>query len=422
MILASGAEQAGGHERHDTPDGSGPEAARQQPMNPAERLKDVTGSPTLALAAKAKALAQAGKAVADFTAGEPDFPTPEAIKQAGIRAIQENRTRYTPVAGIPELRKAIANDLARRLGRPYAEAEVMVSCGAKQALYNALQVLCNPGDEVIIFAPYWVSYKPLVLVAGAKPVFVSTNEADGFQPDPAAVKRAITSKTRAVILNSPSNPTGAVIEESRLKALADLLKSARFDDRLCIISDEIYDQIVFPPARARSIVQVEPALIDRTILVNGVSKSYSMTGWRIGYAAGPKNIIDAMTRLQSHSTSNPTSISQYAALQAITGDQQEIQRMVGEFQRRRDALVNGLNGIPGLSSFNPQGAFYAWCNISGLKQPADTIAKRWLEEALIAVVPGEEFGSGDHVRFSFATSLDTIQEGVTRLTEWVQKR
>ena len=388
----------------------------------ADRLRHVAGSPTLALAAKAKALAKAGKAVLDFTAGEPDFPTPDPIKQAGVRAIQDNHTRYTPVAGIPELRKAIANNLAHRLSRPYADAEVMVSCGAKQALYNALQVLCNPGDEVIILTPYWVSYDPLVRLAAATPVFIETTEADGFQPDPAAVKRALTSQTKAIILNSPSNPTGAVIEEPRLKELAAVLKGARADDGLFIISDEIYDQIVFPPARSRSIVQVEPTLIDRTILVNGVSKSYSMTGWRIGYAAGPKNVIDAMINLQSHSTSNPTSISQYAALQALTGDQQEVQRMAVEFQRRRDVLVSGLNGIPGLSCFNPQGAFYAWCNISGLHQPADAVATRWLEDALIATVPGEGFGSHDHVRFSFATSLETIREGVTRLKQWVQTR
>ena len=387
----------------------------------ADRLRHIEGSPTLALAATAKALAKAGKPVLDFTAGEPDFPTPPAIKAAAIKAIEHNCTKYTPVAGILELRKAIANTLARRLGRPYADAEVMVTCGAKQALYNALQVLCNPGDEVVVLTPHWVSYEPLVLLAAAKPVFVETTEADGFQPDPAAVKRAITSKTKAIILNSPSNPTGAVIEESRLKELAAVLKGARSDESLFMISDEIYDQIVFPPARSYSIVQVDPTLIDRTILVNGVSKSYSMTGWRIGYAAGPKNVIDAMINLQSHSTSNPTSISQYAALEAITGDQREVQRMAEEFQRRRDALVGGLNGIPGLSCFNPQGAFYAWCNISGLKQPADTIASRWLEEAFIATVPGEGFGSRTHVRFSFATSRETIQEGVTRLTQWLHK-
>lgn len=388
------------------------------PVPLASRLQGVIASPTLALAAKAKALAKDGKPVLDFTAGEPDSPTPDHIKDAGISAIKANQTRYTPVAGIPELRKAIAADLNRRLGLSYGEAEVMVTCGAKQALFNALQVLCNPGDEVIIFTPFWVSYEPLVLLASAKPVFVHMKESDGYQPDPAAFKRAITPKTKAVILNSPSNPTGAVIEEARLKEIAAVLKGTN----AFVISDEIYDQIVFAPARARSIAQLDPALRERTIVVNGVSKSYAMTGWRIGYAAGPKPVIDAMSNLQSHATSNPTSISQHAALQAITGDQSQVQRMAQEFQRKRDALVGGLNALPGLTCFNPQGAFYAWCNISGLKLPADTVSTRWLDEALIATVPGEGFGSPDHVRFSFATSLDVINQALGRLGDWFKKR
>jgi len=388
----------------------------------AQRLRHVEASSTLALASKAKALLQAGKPVLDFTAGEPDFPTPQPVKVAAVQAIEQNRTKYTPVAGIAELRQAVADNLNRRLGTKYGAAEVMVSCGAKHSLYNALQVICDPGDEVIILAPYWVSYPPLVRLADAEPVFVETREADGFQPDPAAVRRAITSKTKAIILNSPSNPTGAVIEESRLKELAAVVKGARSDDSLFIISDEIYDQIVFAPAKPYSIVQADPTLIDQTILVNGVSKTYSMTGWRIGYAAGPKNVIDAMVALQSHSTSNPTSISQYAALEAIRGDQSEVQRMTSEFERRRNALVGGLNNIPGLSCFHPQGAFYGWCNVSGLKQPAEAVAARWLDEALVAVVPGEGFGSAEHVRFSFATSLETIDEGVKRLDKWVKER
>jgi len=381
----------------------------------AQRLRHVEASPTLALASKAKALLQAGKPVLDFTAGEPDFPTPQPVKAAAVKAIEQNRTKYTPVAGIAELRNAVADNLNRRLGTKYGAAEVMVSCGAKHVLYNALQAICEPGDEVIVLAPYWVSYPPLVQLADAKPVIVETRQQDGFQPDPRAVEAAMTERTKAIILNSPSNPTGAVIERSRLNALAEVLRRRR---DVFIISDDIYDQIVFAPVKPSSIVQVEPRLIDQTILVNGVSKSYSMTGWRIGYAAGPKNVIDAMIALQSHSTSNPTSISQYAALEAITGDQSEIQRMVREFERRRDVLVGGLNRIPGLSCFNPQGAFYGWCNVSGLKQPAETVAARWLEEAFVAVVPGEGFGSREHVRFSFATSLNTIEEGLKRLEQW----
>lgn len=386
----------------------------------ADRLRDVESSPTLALAAKAKALVKAGKPVLDFTVGEPDFHTPEHIKRAAVQAIERNQTRYTPAAGIPELRSAIANDLHRRLGDPikYAAAEVIVSCGAKQALYNALQVLCDPGDEVIILAPYWVSYEPLVKLAAAKPVILNTREQDGYQPDANLVKAAMSPKTRALILNSPSNPTGAVLNDRTLKELAAAVKGARSDDSLFIISDEIYDQLVFAPAKPCSIVQIEPALIDRTIVVNGVSKTYAMTGWRIGYAAGPKHVIDAMTALQSHSTSNPTSISQHAALAALTGDQTEVARMTEEFRRRRDRLVTGLNTLPGLSCLMPDGAFYAWCNVSRLGQPAETIASRWLEEINLAVVPGEGFSSASHVRFSFATPLQVIDEALERLRRW----
>lgn len=387
----------------------------------ADRLRGIEASATLALAAKAKALRQAGKPVLDFTAGEPDFPTPQPIKDAGVRAIQENRTKYTPAGGIPELRKAIANDLGHRLKLPYADAEVMVSCGAKHALYNAFQTICEPGDEVIILAPYWVSYDPLVRLADAIPKIVHTHESEGFQPDPAAIKSAINARTKAIVLNSPSNPTGAVIQKPRLEKIADMIRRSGSGDKLIVISDEIYDQIVFESAQSYSIAQIARDLIDQIILINGVSKSYSMTGWRIGYAAGPKNIIDAMTNLQSHSTSNPTSISQYAALAALTGDQSSVSEMRNQFQQRRDRLVNGLNQLSGLSCVMPQGAFYAWCNISKMKQTADAIAAKWLEEALIAVVPGESFGSKNHVRFSFATSLDTINEGLARLKKWVEE-
>ena len=393
-------------------------------MTLADRLQSIEDSPTLALAAKAKELAKSGKAVLDFTVGEPDFPTPAPIKDAAVQAIQANRTKYTPVAGIPELRSAIANDLHRRLGDPikYSAAEVMVSCGAKHVLYNALQVICNPGDEVILLSPYWVSYKPLVQLADAKPVIVETHEQNGFQPEMPAIRAAITPKTKAIILNSPSNPTGAVIKESILSELGGVVKGARRDDSLFIISDEIYDQIVFPPAKASSIVQTNPELIDRTILVNGVSKSYSMTGWRIGYAAGPQNVIAAMITLQSHSTSNPTSISQYAALNALTGEQQPVQQMREEFQKRRDRIVDGLNRLKPLSCFKPDGAFYAWVNVKRLGASADVIAAQWLDEALIAAVPGEGFGAPGYIRLSFATSLETIDQALERLSQWLSKR
>ncbi len=386
----------------------------------ADRLRGIEASTTLALAAKAKALRQAGKPVLDFTAGEPDFPTPQSIKDAGIRAIESDKTKYTPAAGILELRRAIANDVCRRLGPPgYDPTEVMVSCGAKHVLYNALQAICEPGDEVIVLAPYWVSYVPLVQLADAQPQIVQMREADQFQPDPSEIEQRINDRTKAIILNSPSNPTGAVIGEQRLKAIAEVIKRKSQGDRLVVISDEIYDQIVFEPTKPCSIFTVAPELREQMIIVNGVSKAYSMTGWRIGYGAGPKNIIDAMTTLQSHATSNPTSISQYAALAAITGDQRPVAEMRSEFQRRRDRLVNGLNRLPGLSCVMPQGAFYAWCNIGKLGQPAEAIAARWLEDALVAVVPGEGFGSKDHVRFSFATAMPVIDEGLASLKGWL---
>ena len=383
----------------------------------ADRLRGVESSPTLALAAKAKALQHAGKLVVDLTAGEPDFPTPEPIKQAGIAAIERNQTRYTPAEGTQELRAAIAADLSQRLGLTYAASQVVVSCGAKHALYNLLQVLCQPGDEVMLFSPYWVSYVPMVRLAGATPVLVPLQEAHQFQPDLALVRAAVTERTRVLILNSPSNPTGMLIERARLGELATL----SIERDLSIISDEIYDQLVYPPQHPCSIVQAEPKVVNRTMLVNGVSKTYSMTGWRIGYSVAPQAVTDALVALQSHSTSNPTSISQAAALQAITGDQAPVARMASEFQQRRDRLVKGLNRLPGLSCVLPDGAFYAWCNVSRLGQSAEVIAGRWLEDALVAVVPGEGFGSSEHVRLSFATSLQTIDEALVRLKRWLER-
>jgi aspartate aminotransferase len=383
----------------------------------AERLRHIEASPTLALAAKAKALAKAGKPVLDFTAGEPDFPTPEPIKQAGMQAIRDNHTTYTPVAGIPELRAAIAQAVNRARGTAYQAAQTLVTCGTKHALFNIFQALCQPGDEVLVFSPYWVSFPPLVHLAGAKPVIVDTREADQFLPDPAAVRRAVTEATRGLIINSPSNPTGAVIDEGRLKALARLA----IERDLFIVSDEIYDQLVYPPARHASIVQADPAVADRTILVGGVSKSYSMTGWRIGWAVGPQPWIEAMTNIQSHSTSNPASISQDAALAALTGDQSPVAAMREEFQRRRDRMVSGLNRLRPLRCLTPGGAFYAWCNVGGLGQSADAVAAGWLDGALVAVVPGEGFGAPGFVRFSFAVPLQRIEEGLGRLEQWLAK-
>ena len=383
-------------------------------MTLADRLREVEDSPTLALAAKAKALAKAGKPILDFTVGEPDFPTPEHIKAAGIRAILQNRTRYTPVAGIPELRAAIAASLTTSRSTAYQPSQVLVTCGAKHALYNIFQALTQPGDEVIVLAPYWVSFPPMIRLAGATPVIVPTRAADGFLPDPAAVRAAVTSRTKAIIINSPSNPTGAVIDRPRLAALARLA----IERDLILVSDEIYDQLVYPPAVHASVVQVEPKAADRTLVLGGVSKTYSMTGWRIGWVAGPQPWINAMITVQSHSTSNPASISQDAALTALTGDQTSVGQMRAEFQKRRDRLVQGLNGLPGVTCTAPDGAFYAWADIQGLAQPAEALAARWLEEIHLAVVPGEGFGGPGFIRLSYATSMDTIDKALERLRGW----
>lgn len=384
----------------------------------ADRLRSIEASPTLALAAKAKALAKAGKPVLDFTAGEPDFPTPAHAKEAGIQAIRADQTKYTPVAGTPELRAAIAAATNRQLGTAYQPNQVIVSCGAKHSLFNIFQSLCQAGDEVLIFSPYWVSYPPLVHLAGAKPVIVDTNEQDQFLPDPAAVRASLTDATKAIVLNSPSNPTGAVIDAGRLKAIAQIA----LERDLIVISDEIYDQLVYPPARHASIVQVEPRLLEQTVLVNGVSKTYSMTGWRIGYALGPQSWVEAMINVQSHSTSNPASISQHAALAALTGTQAPVEQMRTAFKDRRDTLVNGLNRLPGLRCTMPGGAFYAWCNVSALKQPAAAIAAQWIDEAMVVTVPGEGFGAPEYIRLSFAVSMPTIEEGLERLTKWCKQR
>ena len=384
----------------------------------ADRLRYVEGSATLALAAKAKALTNAGKPVLDFTAGEPDFPTPGPIKQAGIQAIRAEHTKYTPVAGIPELRAAIVDTVNRQRGTSYQPSQAIATCGTKHALFNAFQALCQPGDEVIVLSPYWVSFPAIVRLAGGTPVIVKTREEDRFLPDPAAIRAAVTPATRAIIVNSPSNPTGAVIDAPRLAAIAAIV----IERQLVVVSDEIYDQLTYPPAQHVSIVQAAPHVVDHTILVGGVSKTYSMTGWRIGYAVGPGPWIDAMMRVQSHSTSNPTSISQDAALAALTGDQQPVARMREEFQRRRDRLINGLNGLSPMRCSPPDGAFYAWCNVSALRQSSEETARQWLDEVLVAAAPGEGFGAEGFIRLSFAAPLETIDEALRRLRRWMAQR
>jgi len=385
----------------------------------ADRLKTLQPSPTLAMQARAKAMRAQGINVISFGAGEPDFDTPRRIKDAAIRALESGQTKYTEVGGIPELRAAVCHKLKRDLGLEYTPDEVTASCGAKHTLYNIVMALVNPGDEVMIPSPFWVSYPEQVRLLGGVPVPVETLESTGFDLDPAAVQRAVTAKTKILVLNSPGNPTGAVFSAAALRQVGGLAVERGF----WIVSDECYEALTYE-GRHVSIASLSPEIKARTLVVNTCSKAYAMTGWRLGYAAGPKVIIKAMTDIQSQVTSNPTSIAQWAAVEALVGPQDEVAKMAGEFDRRRRVIVEALNAVPGISCVMPKGAFYVFPNVSGL------FGKRWkggtlkgsadvcaflLDEARIATVAGVDFGSDAHLRLSYATGLDTINEGVSRM-------
>lgn len=384
------------------------------------RAQALKPSPTLAINAKEKALRAQGLDIAGFGAGEPDFDTPQHIKDAAIEAIARGYTKYTPVAGIEPLKDAIIEKFKADNGLTFKRDEVIVSCGGKHGLYNLFQALFQEGDEVIIPTPYWVSYPPMVELAGAKPVIVDTREEEDYQVTGGLIKKCITAKTRGIVLNYPSNPVGSVYTVENLAQIGKLA----VEHDLYIISDEMYEKLVYDGYVHTSIASIDKAFKERTIISNGVSKAYSMTGWRIGYTAGPKNIISAMSNIQSQSTSNPTSISQYAALAALTGPQDCIAIMVGEFQKRRDYLVRELTRIAGVTCYNPRGAFYAFPNFNNLlgrnykDKALDTSAaltELLLEEFHTAVVPGAEFGKEGYLRLSFATSMEVIQKGVERI-------
>jgi len=388
----------------------------------AQRTLGIKPSVTLAIAAKAGKLRAEGVKVANFSAGEPDFDTPERIKDAAIEALRKGMTKYTDVRGIEPLRDAVVQKYQREFGLSYRRDDVLVSCGAKHALYNVLQAVVDPGDEVVIPAPYWVSYSDMALLAGGVSKIIATSEKTEFHITADQLAATLTPRTRVFILNSPCNPTGATYERDELLAIGRILEN---HDCL-IISDDIYEKIIYEGAQFHNLAALCPALRKRTILVNGVSKSYAMTGWRIGYAIGPADIIGAAAKIQSQSTSNPTSIAQAAALEAIRGRQDEVALMVREFHRRRDAIVERLNQIDGIRCLKPQGAFYVFPNVSGLfgKRAKDKIlsapcdvADFLLEEAKAAVVPGEDFGSKEHVRFSYATSLDEIEQGCASIRD-----
>lgn len=388
-------------------------------MHISSRLDAIAPSATMAIDARQKAMKREGKAVISFGAGEPDFPTPDPIAQAGARAIEEGYTKYTAVTGIPELREAIAQRLRDDLSISYSPEQIVVTNGAKEALYNAFQALLNPGDEVIIPAPYWVSYEAQVLLAAGKPVIVPTAEENNFKLGPEALQAHLTPRTRLLVLNTPCNPTGAVYTVEELRALSAVLR----DTGAGVITDEIYQRISYN-GPSPSFVAAVPDFMDRTILINGASKAYSMTGWRIGFAAGPLEAIKAMSSVQSHSTSNAASISQYAALEAFRGPQQAVDRMAEAFRERRDVIVSLLNEIPGVRCATPDGAFYVFPNVTGVlgkrlggKQIASSLdlATHLLESALVATVPGEAFGTPGYLRLSYACGMSTIREGIARL-------
>lgn len=392
----------------------------------ADRTKLIKPSVTLAIAAKAGTLRAEGVDIVNFSAGEPDFDTPERIKAAAIEALRKGMTKYTDVKGIEPLRIAITEKYRREYGLDYRKEEVLVSCGAKHSVYNVLQAVVNPGDEVVIPSPYWVSYSDMALLAGGVPRLVPTGEASGFRMKPAELQSALTPRTRVVILNSPCNPTGACFDRDELLALARVLEK----HNCLILSDDIYEKIVYDGFQFHNLVALSPALRDRTILINGVSKTYAMTGWRIGYAVGPAEVIAAAAKIQSQSTSNATSIAQAAALEAIAGPQDEVPVMVREFAKRRAVIVERFNRIQGIRCLKPQGAFYVFPNVSGLfgktangkrLQTSCDVADYLLEEAKVAAVPGEDFGSNEHIRFSYATSVEDIEKGCKRIQEAVGK-
>ncbi|MCS6830674.1 MAG: pyridoxal phosphate-dependent aminotransferase [Armatimonadota bacterium] len=389
-----------------------------------QRAQRTSPSPTLAITAKARQMREEGIDVLSFGAGEPDFDTPEFIKDAAVEALREGFTKYTPTAGIEPLRKAICEKLWRDNGLKYEPNQIIVTCGGKHALYNTFQVICDPGDEVIIPAPYWVSYPEMVKLADGVPVFVHTDESTDFVPTLDAIREKITPRTRAIVVNSPCNPTGAVFPRQTLKEIAAL--ALRHD--LYIISDEIYEKMVYDGHEHYSIASLGEEVKKRTILINGMSKAYSMTGWRIGYAAAEREIIAAMTRLQDQSTSNPTSIAQRAALAALQAPEETVRQMVTAFAERRRAIVDGLNDIAGFRCAEPGGAFYAFPNVSALYgrrwgdrviNGSDAFAEYLLEVARVAVVPGSGFGADSNIRLSYACSLDTIYRGIGRVADAV---
>ena len=394
-------------------------------MKFADRVERISPSQTLAITNRVLELKRRGEDVIGLGAGEPDFDTPEHIKEAAIRAIREGKTKYTQSTGIPELKEAITERFFQDYGVRYSPEQVIVSCGAKHSLANAVFSVADRGDEVIIFSPYWVTYPELVKLAGANPVVVPANAQDGFAIDLERLRRAITPKTRAILFNNPVNPTGVLYGEESLAGLADLVAN----EDLYLIADEIYAKIVYDGKRFKSLAEFE-AIRDRVLIISGVSKAYAMTGWRIGYALGPKSLVAEMGKIQSHTTSNPTSISQWAAIAALSGPQDCVEQMREKFRERRDRIYERLSGMPGIQLLRSQGAFYFFPDVSRLfgkrfggqeiRNSVD-LCQFLLDEQKVAIVPGSAFGSEQHVRISFATSLAVLEEAMDRIEAGLQK-
>lgn len=390
------------------------------------RASQTEDSITMAISAMAVQMRKEGKPVISFSAGEPDFKTPTFIQDAGISAIRDGKTTYTAASGIIELKQAVCAKLRQDHGLEYSPANIVISCGAKQSIYNALMALVNPGDEVIIPVPYWVSYPDQVNLVGGRSVFIPTTEATQFKITPEQLLAAITPKTKLLILNSPSNPSGMIYSRKELEAIARII----VEHSILVISDEIYEKLIYDESEGHvSIAEISPEAKALTIVINGVSKAYSMTGWRIGYAAAPVDIADAMGKIQSHCTSNPTTPSQWASVAALTGDTSEITAMKNEFHTRRDAMVAALNAIPGITCEMPMGAFYAFPNVSqcfgkrsatGLITDSASFCKLLLQDVFVAAVPGSGFGSDQNIRLSYATSMTNITEGIQRLHQWIE--
>ena len=378
------------------------------------RIKDIVGSTTLAITARAKELAAQGHDVVNFGAGEPDFDTPDLIKKAGIKAIENGMTKYTPSIGTQDLREAIAAKFHKDNGLVYKPSQIVVSCGAKHSLFNIIQVLVDDGEEVIFQAPYWVSYPEMVKAAGGKSVIIPTNASTGFKITPDLLKKHITPKTKILIINSPSNPTGVMYHKEELAKIAEICVA----HKIYVISDEIYEKLIYDTNVFTSIASLGREIFDLTLTVNGVSKAYAMTGWRIGYAAGALEIMEYIKKYQDHSTSNPASISQVAAMEALKSTPESIDQMCQVFKKRRDLMLQCLDHIPKLSYIRPEGAFYVFCDFAKVGD-ATVIAKQMLDDVKVAGIPGDSFGAPSYIRFSFATSDARIQEGIARVGQWI---